>query len=42
MKPILIKTQIYNDGRGFFKELWLKKRLNFLVSLLPCPNQRKM
>ena len=27
--PILIKTEIYNDSRGFFKELWLKKKIKF-------------
>tara|TARA_Y100001980_G_C14286656_1_gene119154 strand:+ start:80 stop:592 length:513 start_codon:yes stop_codon:yes gene_type:complete len=29
MKPILIKTKIFNDNRGFFKELWLKKKIKF-------------
>ena len=29
MKPFLIKTEIYNDSRGFFKELFLKKKIKF-------------
>ena len=29
MKPILIKTKIFYDNRGFFKELWLKKNIKF-------------
>ena len=29
MKPILIKTEVYKDRRGFFKELFLKKKINF-------------
>lgn len=29
IKPILIKTNIYRDNRGFFKELWLKKKIKF-------------
>ena len=27
--PILLKTNIYKDSRGFFKELWLKKKIKF-------------
>ena len=29
MKPILIKTNIYPDKRGFFKELFLSKKIKF-------------
>jgi len=29
MKPVLIKTPIFKDNRGFFKELWLKKKIKF-------------
>ena len=29
MKPFLIKTEIYKDNRGFFKELFLKKKIKF-------------
>ena len=29
MKPILIKTKIFFDKRGFFKELFLKKKIKF-------------
>ena len=29
MKPILIKTPIFKDNRGFFMELWLKKKIKF-------------
>ena len=29
MKPFLIKTEIYNDKRGFFKELFLRKKIKF-------------
>ena len=42
MKPLLIKTFIYPDNRGFFKELFLKKKLNLIVNLQLCPHQKKM
>ena len=29
MKPFLIKTNIYPDKRGFFKELFLRKKIKF-------------
>ena len=29
MKPFIIKTTIYPDNRGFFKELFLKKKIKF-------------
>ena len=29
MKPFVIKTTIYPDNRGFFKELYLKKKIKF-------------
>ena len=29
MKPILIRTNIYPDKRGFFKELFLSKKIKF-------------
>ena len=29
MKPILIKTPIFKDNRGFFMELWLNKKIKF-------------
>ena len=42
MKPLLIKTFIYPDNRGFFKELFLKKKLNLIVNLQLFPHQKKM
>ena len=29
MRPLLIKTNLYFDQRGFFKELYLKKKIKF-------------
>ena len=29
MKPFIIETKIYPDQRGFFKELFLRKKLKF-------------
>ena len=41
MKPILIKTQIYKDGRGFFKELWLKKKIKFSCKFTAMSKSKK-
>lgn len=42
MTPFLIKTKIYPDTRGFFKELYQKKKLNLIVNLLQFLVQKKM
>ena len=42
MKPTLFKTKIYPDNRGFFKELFLKKKLNLTANLPLFHHQKKM
>ena len=41
MKPVLIKTKIYHDNRGFFKELWLKKKIKFSCKFTAMSNSKK-
>ena len=41
MKPFLIKTKIYNDSRGFFKELFLKKKINFNCKFTAMSHSKK-
>ena len=41
MKPILIKTKIYPDNRGFFKELYLKKKIKFNCKFTAISSSKK-
>ena len=42
MKPLLIKTTIYPDKRGFFKELYLKKKIKFNCKFTAISCSKKM
>ncbi len=39
--PILIKTNIYKDSRGFFKEIWLKKKIKFNCKFTAISSSKK-
>ena len=39
--PVLIKTNIYKDSRGFFKELWLKKKIKFNCKFTAISSSKK-
>ena len=41
MKPLLIKTSIYPDNRGFFKELFLKKKIKFNCKFTAISSSKK-
>ena len=41
MKPLLIKTSIYPDNRGFFKELYLKKKIKFNCKFTAMSSSKK-
>tara|TARA_B100000965_G_C19600784_1_gene762536 strand:+ start:1293 stop:1796 length:504 start_codon:yes stop_codon:yes gene_type:complete len=41
MKPLLIKTTIYPDKRGFFKELYLKKKIKFNCKFTAISSSKK-
>lgn len=41
MKPLLIKTSIYPDNRGFFKELFLKKKIKFNCKFTAMSSSKK-
>ena len=41
MKPLLIKTFIYPDNRGFFKELFLKKKIKFNCKFTAISSSKK-
>lgn len=41
MKPILIKTKIFYDNRGFFKELWLKENIKFSCKFTAMSKSKK-
>ena len=41
MKPFLIKTNIYPDRRGFFKELFLKKKIKFNCKFTAMSSSKK-
>ena len=41
MKPFLIKTNIYPDKRGFFKELFLKKNIKFNCKFTAISSSKK-
>ena len=41
MKPLLIKTEIYKDSRGFFKELFLKKKIKFNCKFTAISSSKK-
>ena len=41
MTPILIKTTIYPDKRGFFKELYLKKKIKFNCKFTAISSSKK-
>tara|TARA_B100000902_G_scaffold239324_1_gene226625 strand:- start:868 stop:1365 length:498 start_codon:yes stop_codon:yes gene_type:complete len=41
MKPFLIKTSIYPDKRGFFKELFLRKKLKFNCKFTAISSSKK-
>jgi len=41
MKPFIIKTKIYPDQRGFFKELFLRKKLKFNCKFTAMSYSRK-
>jgi dTDP-4-dehydrorhamnose 3,5-epimerase len=40
-KPILIKTKLYYDQRGYFKELLLKKKIKFNSKFTACSFSKK-
>lgn len=40
-KPVLIKTNIFKDNRGFFKELWLKKKIKFSCKFTAMSKSKK-
>lgn len=40
-KPILIKTKLYHDHRGYFKELLLKKKIKFNSKFTACSFSKK-
>ena len=39
--PILIKTNIHKDSRGFFKEIWLKKKIKFNCKFTAISSSKK-
>ena len=41
MKPLLIKTSVYPDNRGFFKELYLKKKIKFNCKFTAMSSSKK-
>ena len=41
MTPKLIKTTIYPDKRGFFKELYLKKKIKFNCKFTAISSSKK-
>ena len=41
MKPLLIRTNIYPDKRGFFKELFLRKKIKFNCKFTAISSSRK-
>ena len=41
MKPLLIKTSVYPDNRGFFKELYLKKKIKFNCKFTAISSSKK-
>ena len=41
MKPTLFKTKIYPDNRGFFKELFLKKKIKFNCKFTAISSSKK-
>ncbi len=41
MKPLLIKTSIYPDNRGFFKEIFLKKKIKFNCKFTAMSSSKK-
>ena len=41
MKPLLIRTNIYPDKRGFFKELYLKKKIKFNCKFTAISSSKK-
>ena len=41
MKPLLIKTNIYPDKRGFFKELFLRKKIKFNCKFTAISSSRR-
>ena len=41
MKPFIFKSPLYKDARGFFKELWLKKKIKFSCKFTAMSNSKK-
>ena len=39
--PFIIKTKIFNDNRGYFKELFLIKKFNFNLKFTACSVSKK-
>ena len=42
MIPFIFKSPLFKDNRGFFTELWLKKKLNSHANLQQSRLQKKM
>ena len=41
MKPFIFKSPLYKDARGFFTELWLKKKIKFPCKFTAISSSKK-